>query len=679
MADFFQKRSVFIQIIVISIAILLVIQLFLIQILGVGGYKFAAENQAVKRKIIYPARGVIYDRKGEIILNNSIFYDLKVEPNKIKKDFDTAFFCKLINVSKPDFEKKLAKVALRNGAWKSSVLYKSLSSVTVARLQETINEFPAFELIENAERTYPFSCAAIVLGYINEISPRMLEKEKYASYQSGDYVGITGIESTYESVLRGKPGVNFLLQDVKQRVVGKYKNGDLDSPSVVGKSLELYMDVKLQQLTEHMMANKLGSAIAIDPKTGGILAFVSSPTFKPELLSGAERGNNFAKLLNDATKPLFNRAIMANYSPGSTFKPITALVALDEKVITPSYGFPCGGGYYKCGRRIGCTHSGGGHAANLKLAIAHSCNSYFCHILRLAVDAPKHKNVHIGLQRWNEYMTSFGLGHPIGIDIPSEMGGNIPDSTYFNKTYKNNWNSCNFSIMGMGQGEVLMTPLQMANAMCIIANKGSYYIPHFVKSIGKNTKHPMLEKYNKKHIVAHIPDSAFAAVIDGMEGVVNFGTGKIAKIPNIAVCGKTGTVENYRIINGKKMKLKNHSMFVAFAPKDNPTIAVAVCVENSGYGATWAGPIASLMIEQFLTDTISPKRKYLVQRMASAKIIPQITYLLDSLQKQKDRQRELLRKQKADSLKRIENYKDSIKKLNTKNKSMFFIKPEETY
>lgn len=661
MADFTQDRSNYIRILFTAIPVLLVIRLLFLQVFDAGGYKQAALGQAVYIKKIYPPRGVIYDRHNVVLMDNSVVYDLTVEPKKIKEEFDTTFFCKLINISNEDFRLQFKRTVTKYG-WghRNLTLYKNLSPSDVSRLQENIYEFEGVELIEHTERNFNYSCGGSIMGYINEINSKQLEKEKYASYEKGDYIGITGLENHYESVLRGKPGVQYLLRDVKQRIQGPYKDGTLDSNFVAGKSLELYVDAKLQKLTEDMLVNKLGSAIAIDPRTGGILAFASGPTFDPTLLTGTDKGKNLGKLLTDATKPLFNRAMQANYPPGSTFKPITALVALDEGVINPSYGYPCGGGYYACGRRIGCTHSGGGHARNLALAIANSCNAYFCHIFRLSIDAPKYKNVHVGLQRWSKYMSDFGLGHPVGIDIPSESSGNIPDSNYFNKTYNGNWNSCNMSIMGMGQGEVLMTPLQLANAMCIISNKGYYFIPHFVKSIDKDSTHPMLKPYLEKHQVANIADSAYNYVTAGMQAVIDQGTGKIARIPGINVCGKTGTAQNERMINGKRVKLQNHSLFVAFAPRENPTIAVAVCIENSGYGATWAGPIASLMIEQYLFDTISAKRMPLVNKMKNAKIIPNYTYIIDSIEKEQQRMRELQKRMPKDSVLKATRLKDSI-------------------
>jgi penicillin-binding protein 2 len=675
MADFTQDRSNYIRILFTIIPVILVLRLLFLQVFDIGGYKQAALGQAVYIKKIYPPRGTIYDRKNVVMMNNSIVYDFVVEPKKIKEDFDTTFLCKLLNINNEDFRLQFKKMINKYG-WgiKNIAMYRNLSPSAVARLQENIYEFQGCELVEHSERNFTYECGGSFMGYINEISAKQLEKEKYSDYEKGDYLGITGLENHYEEVLRGRPGVQYLLRDVKQRIQGPYKNGTLDSNAIPGKPLQLYIDAKLQKLTESMLANKLGSAVAIDPETGGILAFASGPTFDPTLLTGADKGRNLGKLLTDATKPLFNRAIQANYPPGSTFKPITALVALDEGVITPSFGYGCGGGYYACGRRIGCTHTGGGHARNLAFAIANSCNSYFCHIFRLSIDAPKYKNVHVGLQRWHQYMTDFGLGHPTGVDIPSESGGNIPDSNYFNRIYNNNWNSCNMSIIGMGQGEVLLTPLQLANAMCIIANKGYYYVPHFVKSIDRDSNHTLLAPYLKKHQVAQIADSAYNYVSVGMMEVVNQGTGKIAQIPGIEVCGKTGTAQNERMINGKRVKLQNHSLFVAFAPRINPKIAVAVCIENSGYGATWAGPIASLMIEQYLKDSISVKRMPLVKKMQNAKIIPNYTYIIDSIEKQQAIERDRLKRLPKDSLALINFKKDSIRHIDDSIKAAYYYK-----
>lgn len=684
MSDFHQQRSVFVRIMIVGFLSILIIRLLFLQVFGSGGFKEASQNQAVKRRIVIPARGLMLDRKGKVLLNNTFNYDLVVQPKKLRENFDTTFFCKLANITIDDFNAKLKEIVFTYGWDRNAVFIKNLSPIMMARLQENLNYFQGIDLEEHLERAYPNHIGASFIGYVNEVSKEMLAREKYKHYRRGDLAGITGLENFYEKELRGKPGVSYLLQDVKQRIIGPYHEGDYDTIAIPGQTLNLYLDLELQKLTEEMMHGKLGSAIAIDPKTGGILAFVSSPTYDPELLSGNEKSKNFRRLLNDATKPMYNRAIMASYAPGSTFKPITALVGLDIGVISAHYGYPCHGGYYACGKRIGCTHSGGGHAANLRLAIANSCNAYFCHVFRLAVDSPANKSVRNGVERWHQYMTNFGLGHPTGIDIPSEKGGNIPSLSYFDRMYNKSWNSCNMSILGMGQGELLLTPLQMANAMCIIANRGYYYVPHFVKAIDKDSNVEKLKPFLKKNVVAHISDSNFNAVIDGMQAVVDQGTARIARIPNIEVCGKTGTVENYRIINGKRIKLKNHSMFVAFAPRNNPKIAIAVAVENAGYGATWAGPIASLMIEQYLNDTIAPNRKALVSKMKTGKVIPSYVYLIDSIEKQIAKEKWRLELQRRDSLKRIEKYKDSLKKINPQANKInryqylryFFIKPK---
>lgn len=663
MPDLNQNRSVVLQILVLFVGIIIILRLFMLQVMGSGGFHDASKNQAVKRKIVIPARGLLIDRKDKVILNNNMFYDLRFQPRQMSKqsDFDTARLCRLLNVARSDFDTLVHDKIMLNGWDRNITLYRNLSPESVARLQEGLNDFSGLELIEKAQRTYPFNVGAPFMGYINEVTREMLNKEQYSSYRRGDMVGITGIEKSYEDVLRGVPGVQFLLQDVKQRVVGSYKNGAQDSAAVAGENLHLFLDVELQKLAEEMMANKIGSAIAIEPETGGILAFVSSPTYDPNLLTGNNKSENFTKIRQDATKILFNRAVQASYPPGSTFKPITALVGLDMGVINSNYGYGCHGGYYACGRRIGCTHSGGGHASNLSKAIANSCNAYFCHLFRLTVDSPANNNVRAGVQRWGKYMDDFGLGRPIGIDLPIEYSGNIPSIAYFDRMYRKNWNSCNMSILGMGQGELLLTPLQLANSMCIIANRGYYRIPHFVRSIGKDSMHKKLRPYLDKKVVAQIAPTDFEAVISGMRGVIEYGTARGAKIRGIEVCGKTGTVENYTRLNGKKIKLKNHSVFVAFAPKDNPKIAVAVVVENSGYGAQWAGPIASLMMERYLNDTVEANRIPLVNRMKKAKLIPKITYIKDSIERKRRRQFYRDQKIKRDSIKRHRIYMDSLK------------------
>jgi penicillin-binding protein 2 len=639
----------------VALAVILISRLFALQLLN-DKYKIMADDQAIFRKVIYPARGAIVDRKGRPLLTNNVTYDLVFTPNKVK-NLDTSLFCESMGIDKVAFLKTVKKLTTRNGYNKPSVFEAGLSAEKNARVQENLYLFEGFELMERTARTYPLGIGAHIFGYLNEVSENMLSNPRYTSYRQGDYVGLSGLESSYEEVLRGQRGVQYLVRDVLNRPRDAYKNGELDTPSVAGKTLELYLDADLQAYAEKLMKGKIGSAIAIDPRTGGILAMVSAPGYDPNLLSGSNFGKDYYELSKLYTRPLFNRAILAQYPPGSTFKPLTALIGLDVGVITPDFGYPCGGGYYACGRRIGCTHAGHGHAANLRLAMANSCNAYFCDVFRKTVDAKKWiGGTHQGVQVWHNYLNDFGLGHPIGIDIPGEKPGNVPDSAYFDRIYNNVWNSCNMVVVGMGQGEIDMTPLQMANAMCMIANRGFYYLPHFVKSIGGNSRSKELTPYLKKHQPTHIPESYFAAVIDGMADVVTQGTGKVAILPGVEVCGKTGTVENYAVVNGQRTKLDNHSVFVCFAPKDNPKIAIAVVVENAGYGATWAGPVASLMMEKYLKDTIAANRIALQDKMFNANTVKSYVKLIDSMSRQKDYLRDMLRtadKRTKDSVKRM--------------------------
>ena len=435
----------------------------------------------------------------------------------------------------------------------------------------------------------------------------------------GDYAGMTGLERNYEKILMGRRGVSRYIRDNKSRLQGSYKNGALDTAPIAGRALYTSIDIELQQLAEKLFSNKIGGTVAINPKTGGILAMVTSPTYDPNKLTGKSRRKNFGALITDTARPLLNRAIKGQYPPGSTFKPLGALVALDEGLITPSYGYACGGAYYACGRPVRCTHTGHGHAANLRLALANSCNAYFSQVFRMAIDNPMYPNAQSGYIKWKEYMNAFGMGVKLNIDIPGEDDGNIPDTAGYNRDFGGfaRWNSCNILTLGIGQDRMLATPLQLANVMCIIANKGYYYTPHFVDSVEQESPldTSLLNKYRIRHNVTKITDSSFNAVQLGMQDVTEYGTATRARIEGISICAKTGTAQNP---HGK-----NHSIFVAFAPRENPEIAIAVVVENAGYGSTWAAPIASLMMEYYLKDSIvSAARKAEVERIAQADLIP---------------------------------------------------------
>jgi penicillin-binding protein 2 len=652
-------RQFVIRFIFIGVALVILTRLLFLQVFE-DKYKIMANDIAIFRKVVYPPRGVIYDRKGKVMLFNQPVYDLMVTPPKVPKNFDTAQFCEALSIDRAGFGKLLERTKMKYGPVRQGVFIEELTTSQTARFQENMYMFTGFDLVERSLRAYPNGSAAHILGFIGEVSPDMLKKPRYQSYRQGDYTGINGLEYSYEEVLRGQRGVYYFERDNFNRPTESYKRGELDTQAIAGKSLQLYLDAELQEYAEKLMQNKLGSVVAIDPSTGGVLALVSSPTFDPNLLRGRDRTRNYSKLYLDAKLPLFNRATQASYQPGSTLKPMTALVALDVGAITPSYGYPCGGGYYACGRRIGCTHAGGGHAANLRLALAHSCNSYFVHIFRLAVDAQKLGGVKKGVEKWHDYFWDFGFGHPTGLDIPNEKGGLLPDTNLYNRMYNNVWNSCTMLFVGMGQGEIALTPIQMANAMCIVANKGYYYTPHLVKSIGNNPKDSMLRPYLEKHSVTHIPDTVFSIVKLGMQDVVDHGTGRVAQLPGIEICAKTGTVENKAVVRGQAMKMKDHSVFVAFAPRQNPKIAIAVIVENAGFGATWAGPVASLMIEKYLTDSVATKRKYLEDKLYNANLVSPYIYEIDSVRRLKDQIRYLQRMEEKKRKDSLELLRDSI-------------------
>lgn len=649
-------RQYIIRFIFIGVASIILMRLFYLQNFE-SKYKVMANDIAIYKKVVYPPRGVIYDRKGKVMLSNTVIYDLMVTPRNIK-NLDTLAFCDALGMDVATYAKIMKGVQTRNIDVRQSTFMEQLSPEQTARFIENAYRFTGFELVERNIREYKDAIAGLILGYIAEVSPDMLKQPRYASYRQGDYTGRSGLELQYEEILRGQRGVHFLERDKFNRPRDPYKGGALDSQEVSGRSLELYMDAELQAYAEKLMKNKVGSVVAIDPQTGGILAMVSSPSYDPNLLRGRDRAKNYSALYREPTRPLFNRATQAMYPPGSTLKPMTGLVALGVGAITPSYGLPCYGGYNYCSRRIACEHKDAGHAANFRLALAHSCNSYFCHIFRMTVDYKDFASVKAGLQKWHDYYSAFGFGRKTGIDIPFEKEGILPDSSYYNKLYRGSWNSCTIVFVGMGQGEIALTPLQMANSMCIVANKGYYYTPHFVKSIAKNPNDPILKPFHEKHEVLHIADSSFSVVKKAMQDVVEHGTGVVAKIDGIEVCAKTGTAENKAIVNGEVIKMANHSMFVAFAPRENPRIAIAVAVENAGYGATWAGPIASLLMEKYLKDSVTYKRKTIEEKMFNAHLVNKYVYTIDSATRAHDAlryQARMERKRVKDSTKRAED------------------------
>lgn len=615
---------------------ILLTRLFFLQVLS-PEYSMLAMGNAVYRKTVYPDRGIIFDRKNRPVLENTMTRDLMLLPSQVKRA-DMADICRILGIDTVEYRQRIVNAIVKNGRYRPSVFEPTLTVEKFVKLQENSFRFePGFFLQERPIRTYPYHAAAQILGYIGEVDSSILRRTNYF-YQMGDYLGLNGIERYYERVLMGVRGVSYQLRDNKNRIMGAYEGGRFDTAAKAGKNLRTYLDMDIQLMAERFLANKLGAVVAIEPRTGGIIAMASGPTYDPNLLTGSERRRNFSWLLNDTARPLFNRAIKGQYPPGSTIKPMGALIALDEGVITPEYGYGCGGAYYSCSRPIRCTHAGGGHAADLRRAMANSCNAYFSHIFRLAVDKPSFHNVKDGYDRWKQYANAFGMGVRLGVDLPSEDKGLIADTSFYNRLYRGSWNSCNNVFLGIGQGEMTATPLQMANLMCIIANKGYYYTPHFVSSIdGGGDADTMLAPFRLRHEVTHISPETYEVVQLGMQDVVDHGTARVARLQGIAVAAKTGTAENYGIIGGKRVKLDDHSWFVAFAPRENPRIAIAVVVENAGFGATWAGPIASLLMERYLTDSLRPERLAEVERIAAKEImlpvIRQKRMRLDSLRK----------------------------------------------
>ncbi len=615
MSVFNQSRARVIQIIFVVIFIIIAIQLINLQLFS-NQYKIAAENNAIYRKVIYPDRGIIYDRQKKPILENTIMFDLMVTPGETRGT-DTGLLCKILNIDTSEYRKRIVTAIIKNTSYKPSVFEGLLTQELYAKLNENMYRFPGFTLSDRSVRSYPYHTAPHVLGYIAEVDTSFLRRNAGQGYQMGDYTGMTGLERTYEKVLMGQRGIKLFLRDNKNRIQGPYENGMYDSIAVAGRSLYTSLDVDVQQLAEKLLQNKIGSAVAINPKTGGIIAMASSPGYDPNELTGSFRRKNFSRMFLDTAKPLLNRAIKGQYPPGSTFKPLGALIALDQRLITPSFGVPCCGAYYACGIRVNCTHKDCHHSQNVRLAIANSCNSYFSKVFQMVVDNPKINNPRNGYQIWKDYVNGFGLGVKLEVDLPSENAGNIQDTSKYDRQFgSKKWGSCFALTLGIGQDRMLATPLQMANMMCAIANKGFYYHPHFVDSIENENGEDkaMLAKFRKKHQVVNISDSAYEAVFAGMEDVTIYGTATRSRIPGVRMCAKTGTAQNP---HGKE-----HAMFVAFAPRENPQIAIAVVVENGGYGSTSAAPIASLMIEQYLHDSISTPRLAEVERLAKMDLMP---------------------------------------------------------
>jgi len=589
----FTERRLFFYFLFVGTTLLLLITLFGIQILN-DSYKVSAENNVIKAITIYPERGYIYDREGVLLVTNQRAYDLMVTPRQIKQ-LDTIALCKIIDIDLEEFNKYL-KRAKRYSTRKASLLLKEISKQTAAQLQERLYEFPGFYLQERTIRQYPERSAAHILGYVSQVPDYILKKDDY--YKRNDNYGISGVESSYEKDLRGVRGTQYLIRDVWNRPKGSFEDGKYDSLAINGKDIELSIDIQLQKYAEELMRNKKGSIVAIEPATGEILTLVSSPNYDPNLLIGRSRSINFNRMYKDLDKPLFDRSLLAEYPPGSTFKLVNALIALQEGVIYDGTRFSCDEGWrFSAKLKIGC-HA---HRSPLNLieSIEQSCNAYYCNTFRRIVE--KYPTASKGYDNWREHVLSFGLGNFLNNDLYNGRKGRVPTVDFYNKQYgKGRWKAPTVISLSIGQDALVVSPIQMANMCAAIANRGHYYTPHIVREVDgaplndSTYNTPKYTSIDKKH---------FNTVINGMERVFTgkHGTAKTARVKGIEICGKTGTAENS---HGE-----DHSIFIAFAPKENPQIAIAVYVENGGWGSTWAAPIASLMIEKYLTGQISNSKQ----------------------------------------------------------------------
>lgn len=568
-------------------------RLFYIQVID-DKYKIDARNNALRYLTEYPVRGYIYDRNGKLLVFNEASYDLIVIPRETK-GCDTMSLCDVLQITKQEYLKRIKKASQApNSPRKQSIFEKQMSAKTYAALQEKLYRYKGFFVQKRTVRKYPKPIAAHLLGYVGEISKEGAEKNEY--YREGDYIGITGIERGYEEALRGKKGTQVAITDVHNKTVGSYMDGKYDTLAVPGKPLFCTIDRDLQEYGERLMQGKKGAVVAIEPSTGEILCLISSPTYDPNMLvGGKERNSSFAKLYRDSTLPLFNRALTAMYPPGSTFKLIDALIGQNEGVIDESTVFPCHRGYPPMGGHPKC-HS---HPAmNLPGSISTSCNSYYSYTFCRIVDQKKYPRFEDGYNHWRDAVRTFGPGTKLGTDLPYDKPGNVPSVEYYNKIFgKNHWRSNTVVSLGIGQAELLLVPFQMANVVSIVANKGYYYIPHCIKGVGKEKY--LDPKFTEKHLVAVQNDKYYEIVHDGMQGCLEgaYSTARTSRVQGITICGKTGTAENP---HGK-----DHAVFQAFAPRENPKIAIVCFVENAGFGGTYAAPIASLLIERYLKGKIT--------------------------------------------------------------------------
>ncbi|MBF1569155.1 MAG: penicillin-binding protein 2 [Prevotella shahii] len=595
MKDFeLDKRRLVIGGVAVFIVTVYLIRLFMLQLLS-DDYKKNADSNAFLKKIEYPSRGAISDRHGRLLVYNQPAYDIMVVMNEEKGRLDTTEFCNALGITKEYFIKRMNDIKDRNknpgySRFTEQLFMSQLSDKEFSVFQEKIFRFPGFYVQKRSIRQYQYPYAAHVLGDVAEVSKADVENSDY--YQPGDYIGKLGVERSYEEQLRGEKGVQILLRDAHGRVQGNYQNGKFDRRPIAGKDLTLSIDIKLQELGERLLEGKIGSIVAIEPATGEVLCMVSSPTYDPRIMVGRKRGKNHLALSKDVWKPLLNRSIMGQYPPGSTFKTTQGLTYMTEGIIDENTLFPCARGFNYRGLHVGCHPHGA--PTNLVQALCTSCNSYFCWgLFRMIGNRQHYRSVQEAMNTWRDYMVSMGFGYKLGIDLPGEKRGLIPNAAFYDKAYKGSWNGLTIISISIGQGEVNLTPLQIANLSATIANRGYYYVPHVVRKVQGE---PLDTLYRRRHYTM-ANRKAYEYVVQGMRASVVGGTCHAANRADYLVCGKTGTAQN---------RGQDHSVFMGFAPMDNPKIAIAVYVENGGFGATYGVPIGSLMMEQYINGKLSP-------------------------------------------------------------------------
>lgn len=598
------QKSILLYSLITLVGFIFIGRLFQLQVVRGESYD-PLHNAAVKTKYDYPERGYIYDRNEKLLVANQLSYDVMVQPNQVKP-LDTIEFCKLLKITKADFLKRFEK-ADNYAPYLPSVFLKQLAKSDFAFLQEKLHKYQGFFIQKRIIREYPINAAANVLGYIGEVNEALAKTNNY--YQPGELIGKDGIEKQYEEYLRGRKGKKLFTRNNLNKITGSYKNGEKDTLAENGKDLTLTLDIELQKYAQQLMKGKRGGIVAIEPSSGEILALVTAPTYNPNMLVGRKRSKNSVLLFKDSIKkPAYDRGLLAAYPPGSPFKMMNALIGLQEGVINEKTGFNCNGGYRYGGRKneyMKCHCNIYGRQVHLNAAIAKSCNSYFSNTYKRIVE--KENKPTEGLNNWAKHVQSFGLGNYLGYDLPAGSSGLIPTGDYYDERLKYRWNGSSTISNAIGQGEILTTPIQLANFTAAIANRGYFYTPHILKEVNK-IPIENIEFTQKKQTT--IDKEHFNPIVEAMHEVFKTGTGRWSQVKGIEICGKTGTSENFAIINGERIQLADHSILVAFAPKDNPKIALAIFVENGGYGSTIAAPITSLMIEKYLNGKISKSNKY---------------------------------------------------------------------